>query len=162
MGAVIILCTIGATLVFFTLWLAPIRGRMLGFLPARFRAPLEETLEAYRTGGRSLLVCLVVSLAIGVLSMAVYRVAGHAIGTPLGWKQVFMVCPLVFVATALPISPGGIGVGEAAASVLFAQFGVETGATIMLIVRLWFLILRLPGALFYVFRGRNPASRDRP
>ena len=163
MGAVIILCAIGATLIFLTLWLAPIRDRMLGFVPARFRAPLEETLEAYRAGGRSLLVCLVVSLAIGVMSMAVYRVAGDVIGTPLGWKQVLMVCPLVFVATALPITPGGIGVGEAAASVLFAQFGVETGATIMLIVRLWFLILRLPGALFYVFRGRIPAaSRDRP
>jgi hypothetical protein len=156
MGAVIILCAIGATLIFLTLWLAPIRDWMLGFVPARFRAPLEETLEAYRAGGRSLLACLVLSLAIGVLSMAVYRVAGDVIGTPLGWKQVLMVCPLVFVATALPISPGGIGVGEAAASVLFAQFGVETGAAIMLIVRLWFLILRLPGALFYVFRGRNP------
>jgi uncharacterized membrane protein YbhN (UPF0104 family) len=158
MGAVIILCTVGATLLFLALWLAPIRDRMLGFVPVRFRAPLEEALNAYRAGGRGLLICLVLSMAIGVLSMAAYKVAGHVIGTPLGWKQVLIVCPLVFVATALPISPGGIGVGETAASVLFAQFGVETGATIMLIVRLWFLALRLPGALFYIFRGRSPAS----
>ena len=88
--------------------------------------------------------------------MGAYRIAGHAIGTPLGWKQVLMVCPLVFVATSLPISPNGIGVGETAASFLFAQFGVETGATIMLVVRLWILALRLPGALFYVLRRRRP------
>ncbi len=50
--------------------------------------------------------------------------------------------------------------GETAASVLFAQFGVETGATIMLVVRLWLLALRLPGALFYVFRGRRPPTPD--
>jgi uncharacterized membrane protein YbhN (UPF0104 family) len=101
------------------------------------------------------LFCLALSLVLGVLSMWVYRIAGYAIGTPLGWKQVFLVCPLVFVATALPISPSGIGVGETAASLLFAKFGVETGAAIMLVVRLWFFVLRLPGALFYVFRGRR-------
>jgi len=160
MGAVIILCATGATLIFLALWLDPTRGQLLGFVPGRFRAPLGAVLEVYRGGGRSLLVCLVLSLAIGVISMGAYRVAGHVIGTPLGWKQVLMVCPLVFVATALPISPGGIGVGETAASVLFAQFGVETGATIMLVVRLWFLTLRLPGALFYVFRVRSSAPQE--
>ena len=72
------------------------------------------------------------------------------------WKRAFLVCPLVFVATALPLSPSGIGVGETAASVLFAQFGVETGATLMLIVRLWFLVLQLPGGLLYVLRRGRP------
>jgi len=157
MGAVILFCVFGATGVFWALWADSVRDRMLGFVPERFRAPLEKVLKAYRARGRNLLHCLALSLIVGFLSMAVYRIAGHVIGTPLGWKQVFMVCPLVFIATALPISPSGIGVGEAAASVLFAQFGVETGAAIMLVVRLWFLALRLPGALFYVFRGRRRA-----
>ena len=155
MGAISILCVFGATLAFSTLWAGSMRDRVLGVVPERFRAPLEAVLTAYRARGRSLLFCLALSLIVGVMSMGVYRIAGHAIGTPLGWKQVFMVCPLVFVATALPISPSGIGVGETAASVLFAQFGVETGATIMLVVRLWFFVLRLPGALFYVFQGRR-------
>ncbi len=157
MGAMSILCVFGATFVFSTLWADSLRGRVLGFVPERFRAPLEAVLKAYRARGRTLLFCLALSLVVGVMSMGAYRIAGHAIGTPLGWKQVFMVCPLVFVATSLPVSPNGIGVGEAAASVLFAQFGVETGATIMLVVRLWILALRLPGALFYVLRGRRPA-----
>ncbi len=160
MGVISILCVFGTTLAFSTLWVDSMRDRVLGVVPERFRAPLETVLKAYRTRGRSLLFCLGLSLIVGVMSMGAYRVAGHAIGTPLGWKQVFMVCPLVFVATALPISPSGIGVGETAASVLFAQFGVETGATIMLVVRLWFFALRLPGALFYVFQERRPAPPD--
>jgi uncharacterized protein (TIRG00374 family) len=155
MGAMIISCVFGATLVFLALWVDSLRDRVLGVVPERLRAPLDTVLKAYRGRGRTLLFCLALSLIVGVISMGAYRIAGHAIGTPLGWKQVFMVCPLVFVATALPITPSGIGVGETAASVLFAQFGVETGATIMLVVRLWFFALRLPGALFYVFQGRQ-------
>jgi hypothetical protein len=157
-GAVTLFCVLGATLAFSSLRVDPVRGRILKVLPARFRDSLEQVLAAYRARGRALALCLALSLVIGVLSMGAYMVAGRVIGSPLTWKQVFLVCPLVFVATALPISPSGIGVGEAAASVLFARFDVETGATLMLIVRLWFLALRLPGALFFVFRGRRYGS----
>ena len=157
-GAVSILCVVGASLVFLALWLDPMRDRILGFVPERFRAPVEAVLKAYRTRGRTLLICLALSLAIGVTSMAAFVVAGHVLDTPIGWKQAFMVCPLVFVATALPLSPNGVGVGEAAASVLFAQFGVETGATVMLVVRLWLLVLRLPGGLLYIFRRGHPTA----
>lgn len=154
-GAVTVLFVMGGTLVFLTLWLNPTRNLMLGLVPGRFRAPLEGVLEAYRDRGRCLLACFALSLAISVMAMGAFVIAGRALGTPVGWKQAFMVCPLVFVASALPISPGGIGVGETAASVLFARFGLETGATIMLTVRLWYLVLRLPGGLLYVFRTRD-------
>jgi uncharacterized protein (TIRG00374 family) len=157
-GAVSILCVVGASLVFLALWLDPMRNRMLRFFPERFRVPMEAVLKAYRSRGRTLLICLALSLAIGVTSMAAFVIAGHVLGTPIGWKQAFMVCPLVFVATALPLSPNGVGIGEAAASVLFAQFGVETGATVMLVVRLWFLVLRLPGGLLYILRRGHPAA----
>jgi hypothetical protein len=155
-GAVSLFCVLASTLAFSSLRVDSARGRVLAVLPERVRASLEPVLAAYRARGRRLALCLVLSLVIGVLSMGAYMVAGRVIGTPLTWKQTFLVCPLVFVATALPISPSGIGVGEAAASVLFARFGVETGATLMLIVRLWFLVLRVPGALFFVFRGLRP------
>jgi uncharacterized protein (TIRG00374 family) len=160
MGAMIVFCVLAATLAFSVLWIESLRVRVLAFVPERVRASLETVLGAYRVSGRSLAFCVALSLIIGVMSMGVYRIAGHAVGSPLGWNQVLVVCPLVFVATALPLTPNGIGVGETAASVLFAQFGVETGATIMLLVRLWFVTLRLPGALFYVFQGRRPGAPE--
>jgi uncharacterized membrane protein YbhN (UPF0104 family) len=88
--------------------------------------------------------------------MIAFQMAGQIMQVSLSWKLVFLVCPLVFIAGTLPISPGGIGVGETAASLLFARFGVETGATIMLIFRIWLAILRIPGGLIYIFR--NPDS----
>ena len=155
-GAVSVLCVFGASLAFLALWIDPVRNRILGFVPGRYRGPLKTVLEGYRGRGRTLWACLALSLAIGFMGMGAFVVAGHLIGSPVGWKRAFLVCPLVFVATALPLSPSGIGVGETAASVLFAQFGVETGATLMLIVRLWFLVLQLPGGLLYVLRRGRP------
>ena len=154
-GVVTIMVVMGGSAAFLTLWLHPTRRLMLGLVPGRFRPSLEGALAAYRDRSRCLLACFALSLAISVVAMGAFVLAGEAIGTPVGWKQAFMVCPLVFVASALPISPGGIGVGETAASVLFARFGVETGATVLLTVRLWYLVLRLPGGLLYVFRARD-------
>jgi len=91
-----------------------------------------------------------------VFVLFAFQMAGRVVQITLSWKLVFLVCPLVFIAGALPISPGGIGVGETAASLLFARVGVETGAASMLIFRIWLVILRMPGGLLYIFR--NPDS----
>jgi uncharacterized protein (TIRG00374 family) len=154
-GALSLLLLAGATLFFVALWAQPTRDLALRLVPRRFRPAVEATLKTYHARGRLLLGCFGLSLAAGIMAMGAFLVAGHIIGTPINWKQAFLVCPLVYVIGSLPISPGGIGVGETAASVLFARFGVETGATIMLTVRLWFLVLQLPGGLLYVFRSRT-------
>jgi uncharacterized protein (TIRG00374 family) len=154
-GALSLLLLVGATLFFVALWALPTRDLALRLVPRRFRPPVETTLKTYHASGRRLLGCFGLSLAAGIMAMGAFLVAGHVIGTPINWKQAFLVCPLIYVIGSLPISPGGIGVGETVASVLFARFGVETGATVMLTVRLWFLVLQLPGGVLYVFRTRN-------
>jgi uncharacterized membrane protein YbhN (UPF0104 family) len=160
LGALISLLVIGTSILFLTLWVHPTRNLILGLAPKRFYASLEATLAAYQTHSRDLFACFVLSLSAGIMHMGAFLLASQIIDTPLDWKQVFLVGPLVFIANSLPISPGGVGVGEAMASVLFAQFGVETGAAIMLIVRLWVLIVRLPGGLIYVLRTRSsPAAQ---
>ena len=57
-----------------------------------------------------------------------------------------LAVPLVIIAMSLPISPGGLGVGEAAASQLFAEFGLANGALVVLVVRLGVVVISLPGA----------------
>ena len=161
MGVAIVLMLVGVILLFLLLRLERTRNRILRFLPGRARAPLEAVLEAYGARGRSLWACLGLSLVIGALAMGAFVIAGRLLESPIGWGQAFVVCPLVFVALTLPISPAGLGVGETAASVLFAPFGVETGATVMLLVRLWFLLLWLPGGVLYVLdRGRTALTEE--
>jgi uncharacterized membrane protein YbhN (UPF0104 family) len=153
-GVLSITLMVGTSLFFAALWARPTRYLALHLIPSRFRPTVEATLKTYQASGRRLLGCFGLSLAAGIMAMGAFLVAGQVIGTPLNWRQAFLVCPLVYVIGSLPISPGGFGVGEAAASVLFARFGVETGATIMLTMRLWLVLLQLPGGLFYVFRSR--------
>ena len=154
-GGFSVLLMVGTTLFFAGLWVRPTRYLALRLVPGRFRPTVETTLNAYQARGKALLACLGLSLAAGIMAMGAFLVAGEVLWTPLNWKQAFLVCPLVFVAGALPISPAGVGVSETAASVLFARFGVETGASIMLMVRLWLLVLQLPGGLVYVLRSRR-------
>lgn len=160
MGALISLLVVGTSVLFLILWVHPTRNLVLGLMPKRFYTSLEATLDAYQAHGRDLFACFTLSLLAGIMQLGVFLLAGQIIDTPLDWKQVFLVGPLVFIANTLPISPGGVGVAETAASVLFAQLGVETGAAIMLIVRLWVLIVRLPGGLIYILRTRSsPAAQ---
>ena len=157
MGALISLLVIGTTVLFLALWARPTRSLILGLVPGRFRTTLEATLVAYHDHGRDLIFCFVLSLLASIMLMGTFLLLGRAIGTPLGWQQVFLAGPLVIVANSLPVSPGGLGVAETAASVLFAGFGVDTGAEIMLILRFWVVVLGLPGGLMYVLRTRRSA-----
>jgi glycosyltransferase 2 family protein len=153
-----LLLFVGVSLVFLALTLRRSRGAVLKLLPSGLRAVLDATLSAYSTRGRAMAICFVLSLLAGIMVIGSFQIASRITHSPLSWEQVVLVCPLVFIAAILPISPGGIGIGETAASLLFARFGVETGATIMLIVRIWILLLRLPGGLLYMFHTPGPAA----
>jgi len=157
MGVLILLLLVGASVLFLTLWVRPTRNLVLSLVPGRFRAPLVATVDAYQAHTRDLLACLALSLVANIVLIGAFLLAGRILDTPLSWEQVFLVVPLVIAANSLPISLGGIGVAETTASVLFAQFGIETGAAIMLIVRLWVVILRLPGGLVYMLRTHGPS-----
>ena len=138
----------------------PSRRILMRLVPKRFLASVESLLDDYLTRKKLLVWCFVLSLMAHLLLMTAFMVAGRILGTPLLWYQVLLAVPLVLIALVLPLSPGGIGVGETAASVLFAQFGVENGAAIMLIVRVWLVVVQLSGGLVYLFH-RPPSEHFR-
>lgn len=75
-----------------------------------------------------------------------FSLAALSLGAPLSLRTGFLVVPHVVIANTVPISPGGVGVGEAAASILFQEMGRSDGAELMLLVRAVIYLLRLPGA----------------
>ena len=156
-GTLLSLTVACASVMLIAFWRRSTRQMILRLVPKRFRAPLEAVLEAYRDYGRDLIGCFGLSLLANAMLVGAFLLASRILDTPLGWQQVFLVAPFVIAANSLPISPGGVGVAETTAAILFAQFGVETGAAIMLIVRLWTLILRLPGGLIYILHTRGAA-----
>jgi hypothetical protein len=56
---------------------------------------------------------------------------------------------------SLPLTPGGIGVGETAFHALFKLTGVNGGAEALLCVRLWNISVGLLGLFVYLFGVRR-------
>jgi uncharacterized membrane protein YbhN (UPF0104 family) len=150
MEILVLVLLVGTSGLLLGLWFRPICNLALHLVPRRFRPPIEETLNAYHVRGRDLLICFGLSLLANLMLMVGFLAAARVLGSPCLWQQVFFVGPLAIIANTLPISPGGVGAAETTASLLFAQFGVTTGAMIALTARAWQVLLRLPGGLMYV------------
>ena len=133
-------------------------GAALRLLPRRFRRAFEDSLESYREARWRLYVVWFYSCLCNVTVILAYVLAGAALGNRAALSQVIVV-PLVIVANSVPVSPGGLGVGEAAGSQLFAEFGLDEGALIVLLIRLGWILLSLPG-IITVFAGTKTRERQ--
>jgi len=158
-GGLVILLVVSSSVSFLFLWLRYTRYLILKFIPKSFRVSLTAALNSYKSHSRDLLICFSLSLMASLLLMGAFLMAVQITGVSINWHSLLLIVPLVIVANSLPIAPGGIGVAETTASLLFAQFGVEKGATVMLIVRIGILLLRLPGGLIYILSAKTRTLR---
>ncbi len=127
------------------LW-SPASSIMLKFLPRRFRGTVASSLGLYSTARSKLFYIGLYSCLCNTFSVATYVLAALAIGDEFSYGQILAV-PLVVVANSVPISPGGLGVGETVGALLFSEFGSINGALIILVVRIGLSIFSLPGML---------------
>ncbi len=159
MGAAMALCLGGAGIGFLIFAFGPSRALLLRLTPKRYAPILDSSITAYTGQIRGLVLCFMVSVATHVLFLASFVVAGAILESPLRWEEMFLISPLVMIVNTLPLSPTGIGVGETAASFLFAEFGAMNGAVIMVVVRAWMVIMQLAGGIVYLFH-RHQSDMD--
>jgi uncharacterized membrane protein YbhN (UPF0104 family) len=114
------------------------------------------------------LLSLVANLAlIVVTALGLYAVNPGSFSTRL-----VLVAPIGHLVNSLPLTPGGIGVGETAFNTLFKLTGITGGAEALLCVRLWNIFIGLLGLLVYLLgmrrlvypydQGALEADADRP
>ena len=130
----------------------PLRG-----YPAR----MLDTMQAFRHRLRTLAAAVAVSLVAHALSMAIVFLLVSAMQGEQSGQQISAVpflASLGFVANNIPLTPGGLGVGEAAFESLFRVAGLEGGAEAMLAWRVLLLALAPAGFWFFV-SGRAAAAR---
>jgi uncharacterized protein (TIRG00374 family) len=124
---------------------------IFGILPWKnWYGQVIRTVGGYRTSlgtiGASLLLSVVAN-STSVLGMVLAVLALDPASLDL---KMSLVIPLGFVANTLPVTPGGLGVGEAAFNSLFAVAGLHGGADALLCWRVWSAIVRLFGVIFYL------------
>jgi uncharacterized protein (TIRG00374 family) len=129
--------------------------RIFRLLPARFRLiHLYESLAEYRHHKISFVATFLLSLASQIVSVLFFILMGNALGfhdIPL--SVYFFVVPIGFMIQAVPISPAGVGVGQAALLFLFhaaISTGAEVGPLTMTAYQISSFVYGLVGALFYL------------
>ncbi len=109
-----------------------------------------STVYAYRRYPAAVAAAVGISLlAHGTVIAAALIVAQATNPAGAAWEMSLLI-PLGFLANALPVTPGGLGVGEAAFSRLFALAGLDGGAETMLGWRLLMLVPSGIGLLLYL------------
>ncbi len=114
------------------------------------------SIAAYRGRWGILFAALGASLASNLTLIAATALAILLIAPGSLSLKLCLVVPMGDVANSLPLTPGGLGVGETAFSALFRVAGMHGGAEALLCWRIWRAILGLAGLGIYL-RGMRRA-----
>lgn len=134
-------------------------------LPA-VRAVLMSTLEvlsAYNRKRWSLLQSLALSVPCHLLAIAAFYAAIRSVAaTSVELGMLVFLVPLGLVTTAVPLAPGGIGIGQAAFYSLFAFVlpgKGPVGSSAFTVYQLVLILVSLSGIVFYLRDGRVAAPK---
>ncbi|RYZ71643.1 MAG: flippase-like domain-containing protein [Proteobacteria bacterium] len=132
-------------------------NRLLNKLPlASKTVRVYESLHLYGRNLKYVIASILISLLAQTFSILFMILAGNASGLGhMSWSTYFLVAPLGFMATAIPISPAGVGVGQAAFYFLFNLYSGETsdlGPTAITALQVGTFLFGLLGAYFYMQR----------
>ena len=115
----------------------------------------QEALRLYRQ--QPGLVCLAYLCSIGNVFCNVLMIHFMmlAVGSTPKLMESLVIAPLVILANALPITPGGIGIAETASAGLYTVVGQTGGANGMLLTRFVIIIYSMLGFPFYLLSKRQ-------
>jgi uncharacterized protein (TIRG00374 family) len=125
-------------------------------------ARVFRTLHAFRGAGGTVAGALLLSLGIQALAVVTFMVLMEATGGRPVSAGVALVVPFGMLANALPVTPGGLGVGELAFEVLFRSVGASGGAETILAWRIVTTGIDLVGGAFVVLGRTRVAIAGRP
>jgi uncharacterized protein (TIRG00374 family) len=108
----------------------------------------------YRKNSSVLIAALGVSVLANLLLVFVTMLGALAVAQSSWTARMFVVIPIGHIVNSLPLTPGGLGVGETAFDALFNLTGFRGGAETLLCTRIWMAIIGLIGFAFYL-RGMN-------
>jgi hypothetical protein len=120
----------------------------------RYAEQVFDTVHFYRHNTGTLLASVGISLLVITINVGVMLLIAKAVvPTGFAWKMSLLL-PLGLLANALPVTPGGLGVGEASLDKLFAVAGLAGGAEIMLAWRMLSMLTGIIGLVYYL-QGRK-------
>lgn len=128
------------------------RGSPVATLLGRLRAAIGALRDI---GVTDLLLALVLSIGFQLIDIVVVQAIGRALAIDLGLPTLLVTMPLVYLATVLPLSPGGLGVREGTMAFVLAQSGVSAPAAALLALTVFLnrVLVGAVGGLAYLAGG---------
>ena len=109
-------------------------------------------LRSYKDKPGYILQALVFALFHQLIYMLLFiLVTSSFTSSPIQIGLLATILPLGIVTTALPLAPGGLGVGHVAFEKLFAMIGLSDGANVFNIIFFGVIFLNLLGSIPYLF-----------
>lgn len=136
--------------------------RLLSALPfAEILKKLDRAALLYREARGRVAYSVAVSLAVHAMILTAIGVLGRALGIGIPFLDFYALAPLTLIAQSLPLTPGGVGVGEAAFVSFFQAAGVAPAAALALSFsyRAIQLLVSLVGGTLLLVRHEPPVSR---
>ncbi|MHB8535116.1 MAG: lysylphosphatidylglycerol synthase transmembrane domain-containing protein [Sulfuricaulis sp.] len=168
----LILVGLSVLLLWFTL--TPVFIRFIEKLVRRYRhTRIRKALldiivlcYSYKSAKNIILLAFGITLVMQTLVIMIYYYLGTGIGIQLPLITYFAIIPIVFLATSLPVSIGGLGVREGALVGLLLSANIDIQHAIALAI-LYLLVLwlsSLPGAIVLLFGNKREqhAQPSRP
>jgi uncharacterized protein (TIRG00374 family) len=109
-----------------------------------------NTLGMYRRHFGILLRALVIAMVANLSVIAIMGLAFVVLNPAWLSARMFLAVPLGEIANCLPLTPGGLGVGEAAFHSLFTWSGLHGGVEAVLCWRIWKALVGLIGLGVYL------------
>jgi len=126
--------------------------RLIAKLPfSRQLEVLREAMHRHRKLGKMVWPILLYSVLIVVSFILSVMFVGISLGVNLAWQQYFLYMPLIMIMTAVPITPGGVGVMEELFLYFFSSAGdPQKILALALLYRLTLIICGLPGVAIFL------------
>ncbi len=138
--------------------------RLIQKLPQSSRLQrLYDSFYMYGNTPTDLFKVILLSWVAQVFSIFYLILAGTLSGATAPWSTYFLVAPLGFIALGLPLTPAGVGVGQAAFYFLFNLYlgtASTLGPTTITAFQVGQLVWGLIGAVIYLRRRQPLRSMD--
>ncbi len=155
----IIALFIGIT-VFYTIILFPFAEGKDPFIRLFSKLPKSElllkvynTFKLYQYHWRTLALTLCVSIAVHSLSAFLFFLVARMLGMDkIELATQMFIMPIGLITTAIPIAPGGIGIGHAVFETLYLLIGINSGADIFnLFIVIQLAVYLLGGIVYFTY-----------
>jgi len=151
---------------FVALLLSPVRSRLLDWIKSRnlpgkrLVEGLANSLDTYDKQKPALAAALLLTLVIhGGLTLCFYLIL-QVLDLDLSFLDNAFVVPVITLINGIPVSPGGIGVTEAAGEVLYRIMGLgDSGSEILALYHVCVLATSLLGMPFYLAYRASGSTR---